>query len=158
MRHAAGAGDGIVVAHVADGEDVANDAVAVAVERRRCSSGCSPCTIWPSSLGALVSVEAHVVGLVVAVEGVRMSSSPVELLEGWRLKQTSGLSLLETVLVPEEAAESLLALSELLPQPASTPTLAKLRAPRPQTSRNLRRDISMGFSLSPWFAPRCANL
>ena len=66
--HAAGAGDGVVVAHVANGKDVANDAVAIAVKRGNVLLDVVLDHL-ALSLGALVGVKANVVGLVVEVEG-----------------------------------------------------------------------------------------
>ena len=74
--HAAGTGDGVVVADVADGQDVADDAVAVAVKVSDVGLDVVK-DHGALELGALVGVEADVVG--VLVEG---QSGHIELTGG----------------------------------------------------------------------------
>ena len=78
LAHAARTSDGVVVAHVTNGEDVANDAIAVAVE---CGDVLLDVVLdhLALRLGTLVGIEADVVGLVVEVEGcgVKLASGAV---------------------------------------------------------------------------------
>ena len=67
-----------------------------------------------------------------------MSSSPVELLEGWRLKKTTGLSLFSTF--ASFAPSSFFSLGAQAARTLDPPTL---RTPRPQNFRKLRRDTSI---------------
>ena len=57
-----------------------------------------------------------------------MSSSPVELLEGWRLNQTRGLSLLATSVAALEPL--VLPEPELAPEPEVPPPLPQAARPR----------------------------
>ena len=69
--HAAGTGDGVVVADIADGQNVADDAVAVAVD----GVGVGRDVIRDHlalQLGALVGVKADVVGVGVEVQRVHV--------------------------------------------------------------------------------------
>ena len=68
---AAGTGNGVVVADVADGQDVADDAVAVAVDGVNVVGDVLQDHL-ALQLGALVGVEAHVVGVVVEGQGVHV--------------------------------------------------------------------------------------